>query len=145
MTLKRFLHPKRQFFIAEYYFRQYGFDRSGGPGLAQTTNEFQQRFHKLPPSIALMLVIVEHFHVTGGVLTQRKGSSGRRTTVAANESHGRLLGSLSKSDSLRKEDSGGHLKSNISCLSTSRMFKHISASVYKIEACQSLNLRNKKG
>lgn len=41
-----------------------GIDRSGGPILAQTANDFQSRFHKPPPSNPVMLVDVRKFRLT---------------------------------------------------------------------------------
>lgn len=56
----------------EYYFYSYKISGSGGLSLAKFANDFQEQFHKPPLNNALMLAVVEKFHLSC-VLIQRKG------------------------------------------------------------------------
>ena len=83
-----------------------------------------------------MLAIVEKFHRTGSVLSQRKGTTGYPRTVTANENHERLHQQVLQSPkrNLRRTS----LKLGVSDRSVRRMFKELGGFAYRIQVSQRL-------
>ncbi|KAJ4428389.1 hypothetical protein ANN_24409 [Periplaneta americana] len=70
-------------------------------GFFKAISEFREMFHKAPPSTAVLLQAVDKFRLTGSVLTQRKGCTGRPVTVTNNDNHRWLVTQVLQSSKRR--------------------------------------------
>ena len=69
-------------FIVEHY--------QNGPSLRHVREHYEEQFNKTSPRNKTILANVEKFHLTGSVLCQRKGTTGRPRTVTTSKNHERL-------------------------------------------------------
>ena len=75
------LTTEKMVFIVEHYFRSYGVGRQNGPSLRYVREHYEEQINKTAPSNKTILAIIEKFHRTVSVLCQRKGTTGRPSTV----------------------------------------------------------------